>query len=198
MPIQAADQTIPCRSSHIFPKPFCPCPYISPLPPPHFYRLTPNHLHSYAPDAYTVSILTTSATIGEYPKDCTNPHFAFYPSMTLLTSISPSYTLLSPNYADFQPSLFMCRFHMSIHSGYEPEYLADLIHYHRPQRQLRSADHKLLQCLTPRTIFASRAFCFAAPRIWSSLPHDMTDNQLTLAAFKRSFESFLFNRHFAG
>ena len=80
----------------------------------------------------------------------------------------------------------------------QPEYLADLIHYHQPRRQLRSASHRLLQCLTPRTVFGSRAFCFSAPRIWNSLPHDMIDNQLTLAAFKRSLKTFLFNRHFAG
>ena len=80
----------------------------------------------------------------------------------------------------------------------QPEYLADLIHYHQPQRQLRSASHRLLQCLTPRAVFGSRAFCFSAPRIWNSLPFDMTDNQLTLAAFKRSLKTFLFNRRFAG
>jgi len=47
----------------------------------------------------------------------------------------------------------------------QPEYLADLIHFHQPQRQLRSASHRFLQCLTPRTVFGSRAFCFSAPRI---------------------------------
>ena len=49
----------------------------------------------------------------------------------------------------------------------QPEYLADLIHFHQPQRQLRSASHRLLQCLTPRTVFKSR---FSAPKIWNSLP----------------------------
>ena len=78
----------------------------------------------------------------------------------------------------------------------QPEYLADLIHYHQPQRQLRSASHRLLQCSTPRTVFASRAFCFSAPKIWNSLPHDLTDNQLTLASFKRGLKTFLFKRRF--
>ena len=32
----------------------CPCPHTSPLPPPHFYRPTPNHLHSYVPHAQTI------------------------------------------------------------------------------------------------------------------------------------------------
>ena len=35
-------------------------PYISPLPPPPFYRPTPNHPHSYAPDAQTISIFHAS------------------------------------------------------------------------------------------------------------------------------------------
>ena len=34
--------------------------YISPLPPPHLYRLTPNHLHFYAPQAQTISIYHAS------------------------------------------------------------------------------------------------------------------------------------------
>ena len=53
---------------HILPKSSCPYPHISPLPPLHFYRPTPNHLHSYVPHAQTTSIcylprLTTSATL---------------------------------------------------------------------------------------------------------------------------------------
>ena len=67
---------------HTLAKSSCPYPYSSPPPPPHFYRPTPNHPHSYAPDVQTTSIChTTSATIC-IPKDLTNPHFAFYPSMT--------------------------------------------------------------------------------------------------------------------
>ena len=31
-----------CPSSHILPKSFCLCPYLSPQLPPHFCRLTPN------------------------------------------------------------------------------------------------------------------------------------------------------------
>ena len=83
------------------------CPHISPLPPPHFYRPTPNHLCSYIPHARTTSIYHTSPPLprSEHPKDCTSPHFASYPSETHHTSISPSCALLSPGYADSQPSL---------------------------------------------------------------------------------------------
>ena len=52
--------------SHILSKSSCPYPHISPLPPPHSYRPTPNNLHSYAPHAQTTSIyhrLTTSAML---------------------------------------------------------------------------------------------------------------------------------------
>ena len=42
--------------SHILSKSSCPYQHISPLPPPHSYRQTPNRLHSYAPHAQTTSI----------------------------------------------------------------------------------------------------------------------------------------------
>ena len=61
---------------------------------------TPHHIH------HTV-----------HPKDCTNPHCAFYPSATLRTSISPSSALSSPEYTDFQPSSPMFQSHMSTHSS---------------------------------------------------------------------------------
>ena len=69
--------------------------YISSLPPPPFYRPTPNHPHSYAPDAQTTSVCHASRhpPHSVYPKDCTNPHCTFYPSTTLHTSISQSFTL---------------------------------------------------------------------------------------------------------
>ena len=58
---------------------FLPLPHISPLPPPHFYKPTPNHLHSYAPHVQTTSISPASPPQphSEPSKDCTNPHCAF-------------------------------------------------------------------------------------------------------------------------
>ena len=38
----------------------CLCPYTSPLQPPHFYKPTPNHSHSYIPDAQTILICHAS------------------------------------------------------------------------------------------------------------------------------------------
>ena len=48
----------------------------------------------------------------------TNPNYAFCPSVTLQTSISPSYALLSPDYPDFQPSLPMSQSHKLTRSGH--------------------------------------------------------------------------------
>ena len=62
----------------------------SPLPSPHFYRSMPNYLHSFTPDAQTISICHASPPRphSKYPKDCTTPCFAFSHSKTLPTSIS--------------------------------------------------------------------------------------------------------------
>ena len=107
------------RLLHILSMSSYPCPHISPLPPPHFYRPTPNHLRSYVPHAQTTSIYHASPLLprSEHPKDCTSPHFTSYLSETHHTSISPSCALLSPGYADSQPSLPMSQSHMSTRSG---------------------------------------------------------------------------------
>ena len=79
-----------------------------------FLRSTcPNHLKS--------SIYHTSPPqpCSERPKDCTRPHFTSYPSETHHTSTSPSYALLSPGYADFQPPLPMFQSLMSTHSRHK-------------------------------------------------------------------------------
>ena len=52
----------------------------------------------------------------EFSKACTNPHFSFYPSTTLHTSISPSY---APDYADFQLSSPMFQSQISTHSEHK-------------------------------------------------------------------------------
>ena len=70
------------------------------LPPPHFYRPTPNHPHSYVLYAQTTSIYPASPPQPRsvHQEDCTNPHCVSYPSATLRTSISPSSALSSPDY----------------------------------------------------------------------------------------------------
>ena len=79
MPIQGANQAQPYHSLHILSKSSYPYPYISPLPPPHFYRLTPNHLHSYFPHVQTTSIYHTSPPQlrSEHPKRLYNTSLLF-------------------------------------------------------------------------------------------------------------------------
>ena len=57
-----------------------------------FYRPTPNHPHSYAPDAQSTSICHASPHTphSAHSKDCKNPHCVSYLSMTPRTAISPS------------------------------------------------------------------------------------------------------------
>ena len=62
--IQSANQAHPCNLLHIFSKSSCPCPYSSPPPPPHFYRPTPNNLHSYVLHTQTISFHWNSCSEG--------------------------------------------------------------------------------------------------------------------------------------
>ena len=55
------------------------------VPPPHFYRPTPNHLHSYAQDAQTTSICQTSPHLphSEYQEDYKSSlHFQSFSNTT--------------------------------------------------------------------------------------------------------------------
>ena len=78
LPIQHVNQALSCHLLHILSMSSYPCPHISPLLPPHFYRLTPNHLCSYVPHAQTPSIYHVSPPLlgSKHPKDCKRPHFA--------------------------------------------------------------------------------------------------------------------------
>ena len=110
---------------HIIPHTFSPSlpaptrtSQILPLPPPHFYRPTPNHLHSYAPHAQTTSIYHASPPQphSEPFKDCTNPHCIFYPSATPHTSISPSSAPFSPivKFSDLHNTFSWIKFSMNV------------------------------------------------------------------------------------
>ena len=72
-----SNQAQPYHLLYILSKSSCPYPHISPPPLPHFYRPTPNHLHSYIPHAQATSIYYTSLPQphSEHPKDCTRPPF---------------------------------------------------------------------------------------------------------------------------
>jgi len=46
----------------------------------------------------------------------------------------------------------------------------------RPSQSLKSSNHNLLNIPRPRTAFIQRSFAHAAPRVWNSLPHTITDD----------------------
>ena len=76
----------------------------------------------------------------------------------------------------------------------EPEYLADLLFSYAPTRLLRSAvDSTHLVVPLAWTKFAERAFSFAAPSVWNSLPPALRELD-SLPSFKNALKQFLFVR----
>ena len=57
------NQAMSCHHSHILSKSSCPYSYISPPPPPHFYRPTSNHLLCRCSNLLNLPCLTTSAIL---------------------------------------------------------------------------------------------------------------------------------------
>ena len=86
-----------------------------------------------------------------------------------------------------------------LHSS-QPVYLHQLLTFYRPSRSLRSSQHFILQNSHFNSVFSSRAFCHSAPRVWNSLPYDLTDvfNSVSEPVFKRRLKTFLFSKFFTG
>ena len=92
--IQDVNQTLPCLHPHTLCKSSYSSFYISPLPPPSFYRPIPNHSISYAPDATphhihhtlhtqkTVQIHTVQPILQRHPAHPSHYH-PFHPLQTL-------------------------------------------------------------------------------------------------------------------
>lgn len=79
----------------------------------------------------------------------------------------------------------------------QPGYLHDLVKFHTPVRELRSNSKiNSLHINNSRTVFASRAFCHAAPTIWNSLPAELTEDLSSLNSFKSRLKSHLFRKAF--
>ena len=83
--------------------------------------------------------------------------------------------------------------------GFAPDYLTELcipassVNY---RSHLRSAHQGDL--IVPRIRLArygQRAFAYAAPCVWNSLPTDLKDYNLSLAVFKRRLKSYFLTRH---
>ena len=81
-------------------------------------------------------------------------------------------------------------------STQQPAYLAALLRRSQPTRTLRPSSRRILDSDTPRTMFASRAFCYAAPKIWNELPKTLTEDGVSLQIFKRNLKTFLFKQSF--
>ena len=75
-------------------------------------------------------------------------------------------------------------------------YQSSLIRVNQPTRQLRPSTHRVLCSTAPRTAFASRAFCHAAPAVWNELPNllNFIHSTVSLSEFKRNLKSFLFKQ----
>ena len=119
---------------HTLPKFSFPCPRISPPPPPHFYRPTPNHstlsgsecpnypiIHTiHAPNVQTTSICHISHTLNT--RKTAQIHTALYVLQRHSTHPSYHYTtlqMLSLDYMQF--SAFITHVHMSMST---PRYLS--------------------------------------------------------------------------
>ena len=77
---------------------------------------------------------------------------------------------------------------------HRPDYLYDQLHVCAPVRQLRSTVRtNRLQLNRSRTVFADRAFRNAAPLVWNSLPHQLTDHLASPASFCRNLLIFSLN-----
>ena len=81
---------------------------------------------------------------------------------------------------------------------HRPTYLYELLKLHRPVKQLRSSNHCSLHDEGFQSAFGGRAFCHAAPSVWNSLPHSLTDNYCTTSftAFKRQLKTHLYSKSF--
>ena len=74
-----------------------------------------------------------------------------------------------------------------------PYYLQELLKPYPTPRPLRSGDDKYLLDIPPSRTksYGDRAFSYAAPKFWNSLPMD-TRNTCELASFKKKLKSLLF------
>jgi hypothetical protein len=78
----------------------------------------------------------------------------------------------------------------------QPSYLLEYINLYQPARSLRSSNCLLLTVPpVTKTKTATRAFRFAAPTIWNSLPTAVRESS-SLPQFRRRLKAHLFQRTF--
>ena len=82
-------------------------------------------------------------------------------------------------------------------NGLTPIYISELLEPYRPPRLLRSAQRNLLKVPNTRTItYGNRAFSYAAPTLWNSLPEPLKTAE-SLGVFKTALKTFLFSKWFS-
>ena len=83
--------------------------------------------------------------------------------------------------------------------GFVPDYLSELcipacsVNYRSRLRSAHQGD--LIVPLIRLARYGQRAFAYAAPCVWNSLPTDLKDYNLSLAVFKRRLKSFFLISH---
>jgi len=86
--------------------------------------------------------------------------------------------------------------HKAIYTCNPPPYLANLLQWHTPSRNLRSASANLLSVTRCNISFGARDFRSAVPAIWNNLPSNVRSCE-TLRTFRRHLKSHLFHSAFA-
>ena len=165
--------------SHILSKSSCPYTHISPLPPPHFYRPTPNHLHSYAPHAQTTSIYHASppqphsepskdVQIHRLPKSSINRFqvvqnslaLTIYPSVKWSDHISPVLHKLHGLPVSSRIEFKIVTLTFKVLKFQQPAYINDLITPYIPPWSLRSSNKNFLIVPDIRSEMGRRSFSF--------------------------------------
>ena len=81
-------------------------------------------------------------------------------------------------------------------NGTAPSYISELLKYYTSERKLRSSSQHLLA--TPKATlktYGERAFAVAAPRLWNSIPLELTSSS-SIDIFKRPLKIHLFKQAF--
>jgi hypothetical protein len=77
-----------------------------------------------------------------------------------------------------------------------PQYLTDLLEIYQPARELRSQNQILLKAKKSRLhSYGDRCFSTAAPKLWNALPLTIRASK-SLAAFRKSLKTHLFQKHY--
>ncbi len=99
----------------------------------------------------------------------------------------------------FRIQLKICTIMYRIRSGSPPQYLCDIVRSvasSSTRSGLRSSDSSDYCMPRLRTKIVERAFSYAGPRAWNSLPEYIRSAE-TLSLFKRNLKTFLFRTAFS-